>query len=109
MKLLVVVVQDQDAPLLVNTLMQKEYRVTKLASTGGFLRAGNTTLLVGVEDGRVDLVVEIINEICRSREKTVTPLPPLGGTMEGYMPLPLEVTVGGATVFVIDVEQFIKL
>ncbi|HHW91705.1 MAG TPA: hypothetical protein GX735_03280 [Firmicutes bacterium] len=109
MKLLLTVVQDQDAPPLLEALIKGNYRVTKLASTGGFLQAGNTTLLVGIEDNQVDTVMGIIKEICRHRQKTVTPVPPLGGTAESFVPFPVQVTVGGAAVFVIDVEQFIRI
>jgi uncharacterized protein YaaQ len=109
MKLLLTVVQDQDAQPLLEALIKGDYRVTKLASTGGFLRSGNTTLLVGIGDEQVDSVLNIIGEVCQPRERPVTPVPPLGGTGEPYVPFPVEVPVGGAAVFVIDVEQFIRI
>ncbi|HHY36422.1 MAG TPA: hypothetical protein GX518_01890 [Firmicutes bacterium] len=109
MKLLLTVVQDQDAPPLLEALIKENYRVTKLASTGGFLQAGNTTLLVGIEDEQVEEVIAIIKEKCRKRQKTVTPVPPLGGTGETFAPFPVTVTVGGAAIFVIDVERFIRV
>ncbi|WP_409228696.1 cyclic-di-AMP receptor [Gudongella sp. SC589] len=108
MKLIVAIVQDQDAQNVINELTEKEYRVTKLASTGGFLKAGNTTLLSGVETEQVDEVIEIIERNCKTREITTSLLTV---TMPGdtYIPYPLEVKVGGATVFVLDVEQHIKI
>ncbi len=108
MKLIVAIVQDQDAQNVINELTEKEYRVTKLASTGGFLKAGNTTLLSGVETEKVDEVIEIIERNCKTREITTSLLTV---TMPGdtYIPYPLEVKVGGATVFVLDVEQHIKI
>ena len=108
MKLIVAIVQDQDAQNVINELTEKEYRVTKLASTGGFLKAGNTTLLSGVENEQVDEVIEIIERNCKTREITTSLLTV---TMPGdtYIPYPLEVKVGGATVFVLDVEQHIKI
>lgn len=108
MKLIVAIVQDQDAQNVISDLTEKEYRVTKLASTGGFLKAGNTTILSGVEDAQVEEVVEIIEKNCKTREITTSLLTV---TMPGdtYIPYPLEVKVGGATVFVLDVEQHIKI
>lgn len=109
MKLVVAIVQDKDAIKLVAALMEQSYRTTKLASTGGFLREGNTTLLVGIEDAKVDHVLGIIKEICHSREQLVTPLSPMGGAVDSFLPYPVEVTVGGATVFVLDVERFVRI
>jgi len=106
MKLVVAVVQDKDSGRLVQALVEGGYRSTKLASTGGFLREGNTTFLIGVEDGQVADVVRLIKETCQSREQLVTPLAPVGGPAESYMPYPVEVTVGGATIFVLDVVQY---
>ncbi|MGM0396945.1 MAG: cyclic-di-AMP receptor [Bacillota bacterium] len=108
MKLLVAIVQDQDAQNVITELNEKDYRVTKLASTGGFLKAGNTTLLSGVDDKQVDEVIAIIEKNCKTREITTSLLTV---TMPGdtYIPYPLEVKVGGATVFVLDVEQHIKI
>lgn len=109
MKLVVAIVQDKDGVKVTSALMEKGYRATKLASTGGFLREGNTTLLVGVEDAQLDDVLDIVKEICHSREQLVTPLSPMGGAVDSFLPYPVEVTVGGATVFVLDVDQFVRV
>lgn len=108
MKLIICIVQDQDSGALIDELMEKDFRITKLASTGGFLRAGNTTLLTGVEDNEVDEVLQIIEDNCKTRELTTSLLTV---TMPGdsYIPYPLEVKVGGATIFILDVEKHIKL
>lgn len=108
MKLIIAIVQDQDAPSLIEELMDKDFRVTKLASTGGFLKAGNTTLLSGVEDEKVDEVLTIIEENCKTRDITTSLLTV---TMPGdtYMPYPLEVRVGGATVFIVEVEKYMRV
>lgn len=108
MKLIVAVIQDKDSMHLIETLIENGYRATKLASTGGFLREGNTTLLIGVEEEKVDDVVAIIKKTCRSREQLVTPISPVGGPTDLYVPYPVEVVVGGATIFVLDVERFEK-
>lgn len=108
MKLIVCIIQDQDANSLVDDLTEKEFRVTKLSSTGGFLKSGNTTLLVGVEENQVKSVIKVIEDNCKTRELTTSLLTV---TMPGdtYIPFPLDVKVGGATLFVLDVERHIKI
>jgi uncharacterized protein YaaQ len=108
MKLVVAVIQDKDSHRLLEALTQAGFRATKLASTGGFLREGNTTLLVGVEAQHAERVVGIIKEMCRAREQLVTPLSPMGGPADSYIPFPVEIQVGGATIFVLPVERFAK-
>jgi len=107
-KLIICIVQDQDAGALIDDLTQHQFRVTKLSSTGGFLKSGNTTLLVGVEEKEVDSVLRIIEENCKTREIT-TSLMTMNMPGDTYMPFPLEIRVGGATVFVLDVEKHIKV
>lgn len=106
MKLVMVIVQDKDAVHLLDGLLARGLRATKLASTGGFLREGNTTLMIGVEDPRLDEVLQVVRGTCRAREQLVTPLAPLSGATESYVPYPVEVLVGGATMFVLSVERF---
>lgn len=108
-KLVVAVVQDQDAGPLLEKLLAAGYGATRLATTGGFLRQGNTTLMIGVEDSKVEEALGLIEDTCRSRTQVVTPWVPLGGAVDSYVPYPVEVTVGGATVFVLPVEEFRKL
>ena len=111
MKLVIAIVQDEDASRLVNQLMKNGFGVTKLATTGGFLRAGNTTLLIGVDDDKLSSVMEIIEKVCKSRKQlTATPSSVSAmDAMPGAASYPVEVTVGGATVFVMSVDQFVKL
>lgn len=109
MKLIVAIVQDEDASRLINEMMTEGYRVTKLATTGGFLRAGNTTLLVGVEDDMLEKAMGLIEKVCKSRRQVAATPTPITGTTGMYVPFPVEVTVGGATIFVLDVEQFRKI
>ncbi|MGD8192562.1 cyclic-di-AMP receptor [Brevibacillus ginsengisoli] len=106
MKMVIAVVQDKDSGRLSQMLVKKGFRATKLASTGSFLRAGNTTFLVGTEDHLVPDVIDIIQHSCKSRKQMVTPVSPLGSAVDTFMPYPLEVQVGGAAVFVLDVENF---
>ena len=110
MKLIIAIVQDEDSPKLLTGLMNKGFGVTKLATTGGFLKAGNTTLLIGVEDEKVQEAIQAIESVCKSRKQlTTTTTNASGVSSGGYMPFPLEVTVGGATLFVLSVEQFMKV
>ncbi|SFM42682.1 cyclic-di-AMP receptor [Salibacterium qingdaonense] len=106
MKLIVAVVQDKDSSRLSNALVEEDFRATKLASTGGFLRAGSTTFLVGVNDEKVQSVLDIIKNNCQARDQLVAPVSPMGGNADSYVPYPVEVQVGGATVFIMQVEQF---
>ncbi|MGN0742608.1 MAG: cyclic-di-AMP receptor [Candidatus Fimadaptatus sp.] len=109
MKLIIAIVQDEDASRLVSNLMNEGFGVTKLATTGGFLRAGNTTLLVGVDDDKFDSAMAVIEKVCKSRKQIATSPSPVAGTTGVYVPYPIEVMVGGATIFVLNVEQFVKM
>lgn len=108
MKLIIAIVQDQDTASLVDDLTENEFRVTKLSSTGGFLKSGNTTLLIGIEEDRVKDVIKVIEDNCKTREIT-TSLLSVSMPGDTYMPYPLEVKIGGATLFILDVDQFVKI
>ncbi len=109
MKLIVAIVQDEDASRLIGELMSDSFGVTKLATTGGFLRAGNTTLLVGVEDERFGDAMAVIERVCKSRKQIAASPVSMVGVPGAYTPYPIEVVVGGATIFVLTVDQFLKL
>ena len=109
MKLVVAVVHNEDAGALVDALLEKEYRATRLHSSGGFLKQSNATVMLGVEDEQVDDVLAIIAENAKSRTEVLSPMPPIMEPGEFFMPYPLEVEVGGATVFVLPVERFERL
>lgn len=109
MRLVIAMIQDQDVNKLLGVLTEHGYSATKLASTGGFLRQGNTTLLIGVEDEQVTEVTDLIKNTCHSRKQLITPLASVGRTMNNYMPNPVEVLVGGATIFVVEVLNFEKV
>ena len=82
--------------------------MTKLASTGGFLKAGNTTILMGIDEARIPEALSIIENNCKSRDMTTSLM---SVTMPGdaYIPYPVELKVGGATVFILDVESFVRI
>jgi uncharacterized protein YaaQ len=108
-KLVIAVVQGEDASQTVQALSNAGISVTKMASSGGFLQQGNATLLIGVDEDKVEAAMELIRENCRERSQYMTPMPPMVEPGEFFMPYPVEVQVGGATVFVVDVERFEKL
>ncbi len=109
MKLVLAVVQDADASALVRLLSAHAFDVTKLASTGGFLRQGNTTLMIGVTDERLAKLQQQSQQTCRARTRLVTPSVPMGEQHEGFVSDPVEVSLGGAVMFVMDVQEFVKL
>lgn len=105
MKLIVAIVQDKDSNRLSNALVGKNIRATKLASTGGFLKAGNTTFFIGVDDNRIDETLDLIKENCKKREQVVSPISTFSGNADSYLTYPIEVEVGGATVFILPIEN----
>lgn len=109
MKMIIAIVQDEDNHALNNALMEKGFRVTRLATSGGFLRAGNTTMMIGVEDERIDEAIGLIESVCMPRTQTVTSPAPTIDASAFFIPYPIEVTVGGATIFVLDVEKFVRV
>ena len=106
MKLIMSIVNSDDAGRLVDALTQAGYRATTISTTGGFLRQGNATIFVGIEDEKVSHVLQLIHDNCQTRTQFVNPLPPVMEPGEMYMPTPVDIQVGGATVFVLDVVQF---
>ncbi|MCL2077318.1 MAG: cyclic-di-AMP receptor [Oscillospiraceae bacterium] len=107
MKLVYAIVNNDDSHPVSNALTQNGFSVTKLASTGGFLMAGNTTFLVCSEDEKVDEIIDIIKEHSRKRRQFVPSTTSYGAG--NYTSFPVEVSVGGATIFVTDIERFEKV
>lgn len=106
MKLIIAIVSGRDAHNVLSELTRRGMGATKLASTGGFLREGNTTILVGVEERDVELVLSVLRRTSSVRQETLSP----PATSPGIEPVsfPVEVSVGGATVFVLDVDRHEK-
>ena len=106
MKMIFAIVNRKDADEVCTSLTEAGYFFTKMATTGGFLTAGNTTLIIGIDDDKVDAALEIIRRHCSRRTETV-----LAAQHPGTAPiaLPTQVSVGGATVFVTDIEHFEKM
>jgi uncharacterized protein YaaQ len=109
MKLIIAIVQDEDTDALTQALVSAGHRFTKISTTGSFLRTGNTSLLIGVEDHVVPAVMAILRRTCRRRTQIAVPYSPALEPGMLYMPENFEVEVGGAIVFVLDVERFERL
>jgi len=103
-KLVLAIINHDDANAVVQSLSRHGFSSTKLATTGGFLMSGNVTILVGVDEEKVQEVIDIIHEHSHSRKQMIPTTTEMG---YGYYPtMPVEVTVGGATIFVVDVDRF---
>lgn len=107
MKLILAVINKEDARQVNNKLVKEGFSVTRLSTSGGFLLAGNVTLMVGIEEEKVDQCIEIIES--RSKKRTELVPSTVNYGVGATTPYPLEVTVGGATIFVVDVERFEKV
>jgi uncharacterized protein YaaQ len=108
MKLVISIVSNEAARPLINSLMRRGHRATMVSTTGGFLREGNATIFIGTEDKTLEEVLGVIRDNCHTHTQYVNPLPPVIEPGEMYLPTPVEVEVGGATVFVINVDRFEK-
>lgn len=106
MKLVMAIVSNDDSSKVAKELTKNKFFVTKLATTGGFLMAGNTTFIIGTEDEKVDEVIEIIGRYSKKRTQMVPSSASYGVGM--YTSFPVEVQVGGATIFVMNIERFEK-
>lgn len=107
MKLVYAIVNNDDSHSVSSSLTKEGFQATKLASTGGFLMSGNTTFLICAEDDKIDTVINIISQHSRKRKQFVPSTASYGvGAFTSY---PIEVTVGGATIFVTDIERFEKV
>ncbi len=109
MKLVIAIVQGEDAQRAMTALMEAGIGSTRFGMSRGFLQQGNVTLLIGVEDNHVPQALKIIRENCHERSRYMTPVAPLAEPREILMAYPVEVPVGGATVIVVPVESFEKI
>ena len=110
MKMIYAIVRNDNEDDVVSQLTQHHYSVTRLSTTGGFLRKGNTTLMIGAEDEKVDEVISLIKQECGQHQKLTVNMPYISGTsMVNYATMPMHVEVGGATIFVVNVERYEKI
>lgn len=110
MKLVYAIIRNDNEDDVVSLLNQNHYSVTRLSTTGGFLKKGNTTLMIGVEDEKVEEVISLIKQECGQHQKLTVNMPYISGTtMVNYATMPMTVDVGGATIFVINVDRYEKI
>lgn len=107
MKLVLIITSSDDAEKVSKALIKDKFIVTKLATTGGLLLNGNTTLLVGTDDSRVNDLATIVTEHCKSRRQSVPT--EVSDQYSMFASLPVDVQVGGATIFVLDVAKSYKI
>ena len=105
MKLIIAIVNKDDANAVSEALLENGFYSTKLATTGGFLKTGNTTFMVGVDEDKLEDAVSCIKEHSKRRTEL---MPEMGVQPFEMMPQAVEVSVGGATVFVLDIDRFEK-
>ena len=108
MKLLIAVVNSNDTYSLIDALTADKHQATLISTTGGFLRQGNATIVIGVADENLAGVLKIIRTTCRSRTAYVSAFPSAPGPEGALASMPMEVPVGGAVVFALDVERYEK-
>jgi uncharacterized protein YaaQ len=108
MKLVFAIVHRDDSGKLTDALRDNNFQFTLVSTTGGFLREGNATILIGVEEDKLEDALNLIKSSCVTRTQFVNPMPPVMEPGELYLAQPIEVQVGGATVFVVNVERFEK-
>ena len=107
MKLIFAIVQNDDSKRLIRALVQHRISVTRISTTGGFLHGGNTTLMIGVDKEKVEETLDIIKSKSSTRKEFMVIPSTLPGDADSS-PTPVQVTLGGATVFIVDVEQFYR-
>ena len=108
MKLIVSIVQNDDADHLITALRDGGFSSTKISTTGGFLRQGNATILIGTDDANVPSVLDVIKRYCHTRTQYVSPIEPVMELERLYMYAPLEVEIGGAVIFCLAVERLVQ-
>ena len=110
MKIIYAIVSSDDGNRVTDVLNEHRFSVTRLATTGGFLKKGNTTLMIGTEADRVHDAIEIIKHECGQRQKITINMPYVSGSaMINCATMPMTVEVGGAIIFVVDVEHYEKI
>ena len=107
MKLIIAIVNKEDSEIAREELLRAGFFITKLATTGGFLSSGNTTFMMGVEEDKVDEVKALLSKFCRKRKQVV--MSPFSMADPVVSPMPMEIEVGGATLFTLDIDRFEKL
>lgn len=108
MKMILAIVNNDDSALAASALTDAGFAVTKVATSGGFLMVGNTTFFIGTEDEDAPKAIEILKTHCKTRKHVASSNASFGMGMR-HMSVPEEITVGGATIFVLDVDHMEKI
>ena len=109
MKLMYIIVRQDNEADVVDALLKENFVITKLATSGGFLRKGNTTLFSCVQNNEVNKAINIIKDQCGKRQKIQVDMPiNLPSTTINYTTVPTTIEIGGATIIVTDVYKFEK-
>lgn len=107
MKLILAIINTADMGVVTKNLSKRGFFHTKLSSSGGLMKSGNVTILSAVEDEKVEDIIAVYREFSKSRTKVVTPAVDYSDFFTAGRPV--EVSVGGATIMVLDIDQFIKI
>ncbi len=105
-KLAVCIVHNRDKGRVTDELVKAGFKFTVIGSTGGFLREGNTTFLIGVDESELTALQKVVSQNSQSREQLVNVMPFEAAPPGAFIPSPVKVPVGGAVMFVMNVEQF---
>ena len=105
LKLFFGIVQEADADVLADSLVSSGFRFTRVATAGGFLREGNTTFIIGVNEDRIGDLLGVVRRNATTRMQLVSPLQGVQDSGEARLPFPVEVQVGGATMFMFDLDR----
>ncbi len=106
MKLVISIVHNRDKGKITDELVNAGFKFTVIGSSGGFLREGNTTFLLGVEDDQIGQLQSLLADKCSSREQMVNVTPYEAAPAGAFIPGPVKIPVGGAVMFVLNVEQY---
>lgn len=106
MKLCVAIIHNRDKNRVTDELVRAGFKFTIIGSTGGFLREGNTTFLIGLEESEIPLLKEVFQANCCAREQIVNVGTPEVGPQAAFIPSPIKVPVGGAVMFMLNVDEF---
>ena len=108
MKLAVCIVHNRDRNKITDELVKAGFKFTIIGSSGGFLREGNSTMLIGVEDSQVEELKSLVQESCEARERLVNVMPFEAAPPGAFIPSPVKVPVGGAVVFFLNVDEYVR-
>ncbi len=108
MKLAVCIVHNRDRNKLTDEMVKAGFKFTVIGSTGGFLREGNSTMLIGVDDSQTEELKSLVQANCESREQIVNVMPFEAAPPGAFIPSPVKVPVGGAVIFFLDVDEYVR-